>query len=740
MQRLSKVIVVITICLIIIMMPLSKASAEENKYDSTVQINYGYLFEDGSLDVFCSAPAVIINSDTLITYDITTLDYTQQIQEKAAGYNTVGINTENIKDGFVFEIYKGDGNYIPVTEFKTVETEAGNILIIKSAEKLDNIANFSPRSGMNDDTIFATGFPAEDMDGSHFINKDSALKQGIKIISEENGIIKFSIDSNECFKGSALINGYNEIYGLVLDTSNGGIAISSDALEGILNENSIIYTTGTTVVPIDYTRLHSATDAASQIDTENTTYTEESLKNLDSKLKRAQEITKIDTATQGDVDVAADELEEAIHNLEEVEKKSPYGLIIGLIVGAFVLIGICVIAILCIKKPEMIYKLLGVKKKEPAKAVTPQTTYIDDNTIIDGLEDINSIPEKMSSETKTSAQPIQSSQPHKADFSDLKNFQGGYIYEDRQDAPINKQDGGLPNTSVLKNDIESNNEIVGVPYLIRVNTGERLLINRNQFTIGRDYNVDYRIPENISISKTHCRFMAVGQQWYIIDNNSSNKTLVNGVEIPPNESIPIYDKTEIILANEKLIFRFITETALESQTQQPSQNIVADTGILSSNMINPAPQQILQQTPMQAPQQNYASEEQMSRQNIQQEEYQPDYSEIEDDPGTNVLTANQIPEGMKVPYLLIRNKKIKMTQFPFSIGRGKKATYTYTNNNKVSREHIIITKEDGKYYIRDNKSSNGTLLNGEPMDPLDDYLLNNGDKITIVEDSIEFHL
>lgn len=714
-HKFNKYVLLLAIITIAILAPIINVSAAEEEI-GTVQVNYGYLFEDGSLDVFHSAPAIVINSDTLITYDMTSLDFTSQIQERAAGYNTVGINTEDIRNGFVLRIYQGDGKYIAVTEYKTLETSAGNILILKSAEKLDHIMNFSPRSGLNDENIYATGYPAEEMDGSHFISEGSSLKQGVKITSEEEGIIKFSIDSNESYKGGALINDYNELYGFIIENDNGGTAISSDTLAQILDQNSIIYSTGEVIVPIDYTKLHSATDAAVNINRESVTYTEESLKELDRKIKNAEKISKVDTATQGDVDAAAEELESAIENLEEVEKKPPYGLIIGLIVGAVILIIIAVLAILCIQHKDLLYKILGVKKKENNTVKPTSTTYIDDNTVIDGLDNVGI------AENKTSDMSRPAMQPQKADFSDLKNFQGGYIYEDRQDAPIHKQGENLPDTSVLKNDIASNNEIIGTPYIIRVSTGERILINRNQYTIGRDFSVDYRIPENISISKIHCRFMAVGHQWYIIDNNSSNKTLVNGIEIPANESVPIYDKTEIVLANEKLIFRYLSTEPVESTPQTH----VSDTGILSSNTIGNMQNHNMQ------PQSMYPA---------QQSEGEPSSIDTtDDDPDTNVLTAGQMPDGMKVPYLIIKNKKIKITQFPFSLGRGKMATYKYTNDHQVSREHIVITKEDGKYYIRDNKSSNGTMLNNEPMDPLVDYFLNNGDIINIMGDAIEFHV
>ena len=189
--------------------------------------------------------------------------------------------------------------------------------------------------------------------------------------------------------------------------------------------------------------------------------------------------------------------------------------------------------------------------------------------------------------------------------------------------------------------------------------------------------------------------MKVDNSWYIIDNNSSNKTILNGEQLEPNVSVPLKDKSEIILANERFVFRFITE---ESKNED---DVTPDTSILTADMQEP---------------------------------------DIPDDTGTNVLSANELPQGMRLPYLIIYGKKIKITSFPFTLGRSKKASYKYTNDKNVSREHIVITYADGNYYIKDNHTTNGTMLNTAMLDPGDEYLLHDGDIISIVNDKMEFHI
>jgi len=49
----------------------------------------------------------------------------------------------------------------------------------------------------------------------------------------------------------------------------------------------------------------------------------------------------------------------------------------------------------------------------------------------------------------------------------------------------------------------------------------------------------------------------------------------------------------------------------------------------------------------------------------------------------------------------------------FSLGRGRDNDVQIKNDSKVSRFHCRILREDGSWFIEDNNTSNGTLVNGE---------------------------
>ncbi|KAJ3206209.1 hypothetical protein HK099_000599 [Clydaea vesicula] len=57
---------------------------------------------------------------------------------------------------------------------------------------------------------------------------------------------------------------------------------------------------------------------------------------------------------------------------------------------------------------------------------------------------------------------------------------------------------------------------------------------------------------------------------------------------------------------------------------------------------------------------------------------------------------------------------------------------------KISKYHAAIEKMDGRYYIRDKKSSNGVKLNSHYIEPDHPQLLSDGDKILIGSVQLEF--
>lgn len=135
------------------------------------------------------------------------------------------------------------------------------------------------------------------------------------------------------------------------------------------------------------------------------------------------------------------------------------------------------------------------------------------------------------------------------DISDLAEKETG-------DRPI--ASGILP-----KGTASVNNTILGKtgtlvinPYLIRVNTKERIIISKATFKIGKaNRGVDYHVSGNGAISRQHAVILHKGSCYYIKDNKSTNHTFVDNVKVEDGEEALLSDKCIIRLGDEEFTFR-----------------------------------------------------------------------------------------------------------------------------------------------------------------------------------------
>jgi len=94
------------------------------------------------------------------------------------------------------------------------------------------------------------------------------------------------------------------------------------------------------------------------------------------------------------------------------------------------------------------------------------------------------------------------------------------------------------------------------PYLIRVNTEERTMINKAVFKIGKaNRGVDYHISGNGAISRVHAIIVHKGDSYYIKDNKSTNFTYVNDVKVEGDEEVELRNNSKIRLSDEEFIFK-----------------------------------------------------------------------------------------------------------------------------------------------------------------------------------------
>lgn len=91
---------------------------------------------------------------------------------------------------------------------------------------------------------------------------------------------------------------------------------------------------------------------------------------------------------------------------------------------------------------------------------------------------------------------------------------------------------------------------------------------------------------------------------------------------------------------------------------------------------------------------------------------------------------------------LIRRKtgdRVEINKAEFMVGREpSRVAYCISDNSSIGRTHVKLTVRDGKTYLADQKSTNGTFVNGVKADPYQEILLKTGDKIKLANEDFEF--
>lgn len=108
------------------------------------------------------------------------------------------------------------------------------------------------------------------------------------------------------------------------------------------------------------------------------------------------------------------------------------------------------------------------------------------------------------------------------------------------------------------------------------------------------------------------------------------------------------------------------------------------------------------------------------------------------DESTQTRKNARINAKSSMPRLEVGGNSKMLSNKAFSIGRDK-SNQLIIGDPKVSRFHAVVSFRDGEAYIKDSKSSNGTFVNGERVNPDRATKLKNGDKIKVGTTVIVFY-
>jgi two-component system, cell cycle response regulator len=95
--------------------------------------------------------------------------------------------------------------------------------------------------------------------------------------------------------------------------------------------------------------------------------------------------------------------------------------------------------------------------------------------------------------------------------------------------------------------------------------GKQWLITKSDMTIGRSVETELYISDT-SLSRSHAKFEVVGNDIFILDLGSTNKTIVNGMALAPMTRRRLVNNDQIKTGN--VIFKFLEKGNLESISNQ----------------------------------------------------------------------------------------------------------------------------------------------------------------------------
>lgn len=106
-------------------------------------------------------------------------------------------------------------------------------------------------------------------------------------------------------------------------------------------------------------------------------------------------------------------------------------------------------------------------------------------------------------------------------------------------------------------------------------------------------------------------------------------------------------------------------------------------------------------------------------------------------------TSNILNVPKANPYIVRVNteERIMLTKAIFKIGKATRGVdYTVRGNGAISRQHAVIIQKDGVCYIKDNKSTNHTYVNGKVVEDGIEEILTHDSMITLGDEDFLFKI
>lgn len=553
-KRFMKQLVTATaaICMILVMMLPINVSAEgtSDPTDGILQVMLAYVDDGGERTYYTSGTCFLINEEYVLTNQhIFNLD--EEYVKLASGESVslreaimIGENLSELNNNdrhLKLFVFANRDMSVEAVAHENAKSEAMDFAVLRLSEKIYDrkpLAMGDSSAVKQQDTVYALGFPADSIEDKAFNTKsDVSIVNGIvsKVTTRDKAdVFEHTAPLNLGNSGGPLLNENNEVIGIntfvvsINNLTTKNYTIQINPIKEALNTFGITYTSpdspaGPTTDPNQGTALTVA-DLQSKIDSAKAlsmdSYTDESAQAFQNAISSAEMVAS-GNPTPEQIEAAISDLNNAQSSLkqketeapveEKEESKGPSMIVIGIIVAVVAVVLIVVIIIIASSS--------GKKKKKAENrggngGYTPQRPPV-----------------------APAAPPVTPVAPPVAP-----------PMMDEGSADTTLLNAGAGETTLLSG-------AGGSAYLIRKKSGERININSQNFSIGKERRrVSYCISDNSSVSRLHLIILKKGGDYFAVDQRSSNFSYINGIQLEPLKETLLTDRSVLKLSDEEFEF------------------------------------------------------------------------------------------------------------------------------------------------------------------------------------------